>query len=278
MKMNTSYDELDTDIEAQLPNKKTNFCNRNPRVISRIKACCWFVRWITFWLLIGCIITFYLIYFIELIECRMDGSCQYDSQHDHYLKENYNKTKHRRLTVAGVNAAKRRKRHKHTCEDYEFGCCHIYTECKYNETAFTNYHTYTFHGLPKHDKEGSNCPSLSDLINGHNYHYPLPDDDNCEDSEKGCYKIETACDWRIRYLDVEDGLKDDINLYKKNIKEGLKYTKLVERVGIELKPSITGLMYEYLYKYPSKDFDSSGVIFGFCFLALVALCSSACHK
>ena len=79
-------------------------------------------------------------------------------------------------------------------------------------------------------------------------------------------------------MDVEDGLKDDINLYKKNINNGLKYTKLVERVGIEWKPSITGLMYEYLYKYPSKGFDSSGVIFGFCLLAVIAMCSSACHS
>ena len=272
MKMNTSYGELDTDIEADIPNereKKTSSC---------MKDIGWYLKWITFWVLFMLTIFIVVSYFIELIECRKDGPCHYDIQHDHYLKENYNKTKHRRLTVAGVIAANRRRRHKHTCEDYEFGCCHIYTECKYNETAFTDYHTYTFHGLPKHDKEGTNCPRLLELVTGHNYHYPLPDYHNCENSENGCYKVETECDVRIRYMDVEDGLDDDIYLYKKNVNGGLKYTNLVERVGIDRKPSITELMYEYLYKYPSKDFDSAGVLFGFAMLALIAMCSNACHN
>ena len=79
-------------------------------------------------------------------------------------------------------------------------------------------------------------------------------------------------------MDVEDGLEDDIYLYKRNVNGGIKYTNLVERIGIEGKPSITGLMYEYLYKYPSKDFDSAGVLFGFSILALIVMCSNACHQ
>jgi len=282
MKMNTSYDELDTDIEEQLPNeqeKGTSSCKVS--VITCMKDTSWYLKWITLWLLFVSIIGFYVTYFIELIECRMDGPCHYDSQHDHYLKENYNKTKHRRLSVVGLTIIanrRRRSRHKHTCEDYEFGCCHIYTECKYNETDFTDYHTYTFHGLPKHDKEGTNCPRLLDLVKGHNYHYPLSGDHNCENSENGCYKVETECDIRIRYMDVEDGLEDDIYLYKKNVNGGLKYTNLVERVGIEWKPSITELMYEYLYKYPSKGFDISGVLLGFAIFAMIVMCANACHK
>ena len=79
-------------------------------------------------------------------------------------------------------------------------------------------------------------------------------------------------------MDVEDGLEDDIYLYKKNINGGLKYTNLVERVGIEWKPSITELMYEYLYKYPSKGFDISGVLLGFAIFAMIVMCANACHK
>ena len=69
-----------------------------------------------------------------------------------------------------------------------------------------------------------------------------------------------------------------ILLYKKNIKQGIAYTNLVDRVGIEWKPSVMGLMYDYISKYPKKGMDGSGMIFGFALLAVVAMCSGACHK
>ena len=279
MKMNTSYEELDADIEQQLPKEEHKWeercetCNRSCKRFIQEKSTP--LKWLFIFVVSMSMICLYVTYFIELIECRTDGYCKYHEQHDYYLKENYNKTKHRRLTVAGRLHYNRR--HHKTCDDYEFGCCEIYTDCKYNETAFTSYHTYTFHSLPKHDKKGTNCPRLLDLVNGHNHHYPLPDDKNCEDSEKGCYKIETECDIRIRYMDTDDETHD-INRYKKNIKAGIAYTNLVDRVGIEYKPSIMGLMYDYINKYPEKGVDGSGIILGFLLLAVVAMCSSACHK
>ena len=276
MKMNTSYEELDADIEQQIPNEdhkweeRCETCNRScKRFVKDISVP---LKWFFIFVVFICIICLYVTYFIELIECRSDGYCKYHEQHDYYLKENYNKTKNRRLLLV-----RNHYRHHKTCDDYEFGCCEIYTDCKYNETAFTNYHTYTFHTLPKHDKKGTNCPRLLDLVNGYNHHYPLPDGKNCEDSENGCYKIETECDIRIRYMDTDDELRA-INLYKKNIKEGIAYTNLVDRVGIEYKTSIMGLMYYYINKYPEKGVDGSGIILGFCLFAVIAMCSSACHK
>ena len=282
MKMNTSYDELDTDIEGQLPKNEEHKweergedCNRGIKgCIQDISKC---LKWLLIWILFTFTVCAVLTYFKELIECREDGFCQYDEQHDYYLKENYNKTKHRRLTVAGVISHNRRHHHK-TCEDYKFGCCEIYTECTYNQTDFTDYHTYTFHGLPKHDKDGTNCPRLLDLVTQHNYHYPLEGDFNCENSEDGCYKIETECDIRIRFMDVEDGFKDDVKLYKRNVNKGYKYTNLVERVGIEWKPSISGLMYEYRNKYPDKGIDGSGMIFAIAILAAIVMCSGMCNN
>ena len=279
MKMNNSYEELDADIEHQLPKEDHKWeercgnCNQScKKYIQDISIP---LKWLFIFVVFMSMICLYVTYFTELIECREDGYCKYHEQHDYYLKENYNKTNHRRLTVAGVLSHNRR--HHKTCEDYEFGCCEIYTECNYNETAFTSYHTYTFHSLPKHDKKGKNCPRLLDLVNGHNHHYPVPGRLRCEDSEKGCYKIETECDISIRYMDTDDELHA-INLYKKNIKAGIAYVNLVDRVGIEYKPSIMGLMYDYINKYPKKGMDVAGMIFGFLLLAFVAMCAQACHR
>ena len=275
MKMNTSYDELDTDIEQQLPKEEHKWeercetCNRSCKRFIQEKSTP--LKWLFIFVVFISMICLYVTYFIELIECRSDGYCKYHEQHDHYLKENYNKTKHRRLTVAGII---HHNRHRKTCDDYEFGCCEIYTGCNYNETDFTSYHTYRLHGIPKHNKEGTNCPRLDDLVSEHNYHYPLPEGENCEDSIKGCYKIETECDIRIRYLDVEDGFKDDIELYKKNIHMGYKYTNLVERTGIDAEPSIYELMYEYRSKYPSRGAEVSIFIVFIVILLVLLVCVS----
>lgn len=263
--MNTSYDELDTDIEQQIPEKKESIhC-----VFSKLGPVCKDTfKLIMLCIFVGFTISAYICYIINVIECSSDGGCQYEVQHDYYLKENFNKTKHRRLTVAGVI---HHNRNRKTCDDYEFGCCEIYTECNYNETDFTNYHIYRFQGLPKHNKEGTNCPRLLNLVNEHNYHYPLSEGENCEGSIKGCYKIETECDIRIRYLDVEDGFKDDIDLYKKNILMGYKYTNFVERLGIDDEPSIYELMYEYRSKYPSRNASEDYIFIVFMIILIILL-------
>ncbi len=250
MKMNTSYEELDADIESQLPaesveSERCKYCKFGVEscIKKDIPKCLkWSTAWVLFMFMIWCIVS----YVVELLECDPDGNCHYDEQHDYYLKKNY-KTEHRRLTYAGV--IHNRRIHRHTCDDYEFGCCEIYTECEYNQTNITDYHTYTFHGLPKHNKNGTNCPRLHDLVNGHNHHFPLDDGVNCEESEYGCYKIETECDIRVRFMNMEG----DSELYKRNVHAGHKYTYLVERVGIDWKPSILKLMNEYRNKYVDTD-------------------------
>ena len=276
MKMNTSYEELDADIESQLPSPKeeSNLSENCKKVgMNYIKDIPWFLRWTSIWILFMLTIITFTYYIVDLIECHGVDSCQYDTQHDYYLKENYNKTKHRRLTVAGIIHHKRSK-HTHSCDDYQFGCCKIYTDCKYNSTEFTEYRTHSFTGIPKHNEDGTNCPSLEDLVSQHNHHYPLENGENCETSNQGCYKIETECDIRIRYLDLQDGTKDDVNLYKSNVEQGYKYGVLVERVGIDEKPTVYTLMYEYSHKYPYKN-DTSDYIFIACIIVLIpGLCFS----
>ena len=66
-----------------------------------------------------------------------------------------------------------------------------------------------------------------------------------------------------------------LQFHHKNIHMGYKYTNLVERKGIDYKPSIQGLMIEYQEKYPSKDFDISGFLI---ILSLLLLCVVSVNK
>ena len=214
---------------------------------------------------------FLLTIFLYII-CISDFIQDRNEHTDHLLKDNFNQSNHRQLTVAGVIA---HNRHKHTCNDYQFGCCEIYSDCSYNKTDFTDYKVYTFrptvHTI-KHNKEGTNCPRLIDLVVGHNRHYPIHGNASCETYDQGCFHIETECDTRIRFIDVEDGLEDDFQLYKKNVHLGHKYTNLVERNGIDIKPSIRKLLFEYEQDYPSKDFDVSVFLILLLFLLLSVAC------
>ena len=267
--MNSSYyddesDKILSDVESGIIiNKDSNCTIRLRSCQTNLKPCCpFFVKGFFVSLLLATVFLFlYILYIRELISSRN----QDDNENNHLLKENYNEN-HRQLTVAGVIA---HNRHTHTCDDYQFGCCEIYTDCSYNKTDFTDYKVHTFYHVFKHNKEGTNCPRLKDLVIQHNRHYPIHGNASCETYEQGCYQIETECDIRVRFLDVEAGSEDDIQLYKRNIHMGHKYTSLVERKGIESKPSIQGLMIDYQEKYPSKDFDIAGFI---TLLSLLLLC------
>ena len=275
--MNRSYDDEESDnmigdIESGIIiNKDSNFTIRLRSCQSNLKPCCpSFVK--------GFLVSLFLangflciLYIREPISSRN----QDDNENNHLLKENYNEN-HRQLTVAGVIA---HNRHTYTCDDYQFGCCEIYTDCSYNKTDFTDYKVHTFYHVFKHNKEGTNCPRLKDLVIQHNRHYPIHGNASCETYDQGCYQIETECDIRVHFLDVEDGpedgsedgSEDDIQLYMKNIHMGYKYTNLVERKGFDSKPSIQGLMIDYQEKYPSKDFDIEGIIISLLSLLSVVL-------
>jgi len=269
--MNRSFDadeenQMLSDFEQGIPN------DHSSEILKYWKSCetclgnTWtYVKYIIIANLILLTIYLYGLYISSLIQFRDQDP------NDHLLKDNFNQSDHRQLTVAGVIA---HKRHRHSCNDYQFGCCEIYTDCSYNETDFTDWKVNTFYNTIKKNKEGTNCPHLMDLVTQHNRHYPIPGNKSCETYEEGCQKIETECDIRIRFLDNEDGSKDDIQLYKRHIQSGHSYTNLVERVGIDYTPSIHGLMIEYELKYPSRDFDASG----FLILLLSLLLCVSCKK
>ena len=259
--LNRSYDDDESD--NILPDVETGN-TKNPSSSLRSCTCqsshqTWMNTYMKV-LIVSLILLFiflYILYISDLIQDRNDHT-------DYLLKDNFNQSNHRQLSLASIRA---HKRHRHTCNDYQFGCCEIYSDCSYNKTDFTDYKVYTFrptvHTI-KHNKEGTNCPRLIDLVTGHNRHYPIHGNASCETYYQGCHHIETECDTRIRFIDVEDGLEDDIQLYKKNVHLGHKYTNLVERNGIDIKPGILKLMFEYEQDYPSRDFDYGGFLLGLC--------------
>lgn len=247
--MNLSYDDEESDkilsdVESGI------IINEDSKFTIRLRSCQSNLKPCLFVSLLLATVFLYILYIREIISSRN----QDDNENNHLLKENYNEN-HRQLRVTFHG-----HKHRPTCNDYQFGCCEIYTDCSYNKTDFTDYKVHTFYHLMKQDKEGTNCPRLKDLVIQHNRHYPIHGNASCETYEQGCYQIETECDIRVRFLDVEDGSSDDIQLYKKNIHMGYKYTNLVERKGIDYKPSIQGLMFEYQEKYPSRGFDGSGIL------------------
>ena len=94
---------------------------------------------------------------------------------------------------------------KKTCDDFDYGCCEIYDQCKIvtiNGHQHMDYNTinldvYVTHA---HDSIKSNCVSLRDIVNGYNHVYGR---DDC--GEHGCCpSINIGCDDVLHYH-INDG-------------------------------------------------------------------------
>ena len=86
------------------------------------------------------------------------------------------------------------------CTDYEYGCCKIYYSCDISEQDELVSDTMTIspYTIVQHDKHGTNCPRLIDLITGYNNYY-LDEEGKCSESEFGCCEINHICDIRKRF-------------------------------------------------------------------------------
>jgi len=109
--------------------------------------------------------------------------------------------------------------HKRTCDDEEYGCCKIFTDCKvvgsrvsYKELDISLYR------IISHDNFMSNCPSLETLIYKYNRHYGNMSTD-C--GEYGCCPgINIDCDNAIRKSITNGNNQETVNtfLYHKKYK------------------------------------------------------------
>ena len=109
------------------------------------------------------------------------------------------------------------------CEDTEFGCCEVFGDCS---VSGDSYETKAYHLSRKFklDKEGSNCPTLEEIVKLYKKNNDM---DECQDpstsySEHGCCSVLTTCDKIIKNNETlnqtlnnqEDRLlREDINLY-----------------------------------------------------------------
>ena len=110
------------------------------------------------------------------------------------------------------------------CEDTEFGCCEVFGDCSFSED---NYETKAYHLSRKFklDKEGSNCPTLEEMVKLYKKNNDM---DECHDpstdyTSHGCCSVVTTCDKIIKNNEtfinqtlnnqVDRLLREDINLY-----------------------------------------------------------------
>ena len=102
--------------------------------------------------------------------------------------------------------------HKRTCDDEEYGCCKIFTDCKvvgdhlsYKEVDIS------VNRINSHDNFMSNCPSLETLINKYNRHYGNMSTD-C--GKYGCCPgVNLDCDNAIRKSIVNGNNRETINTF-----------------------------------------------------------------
>lgn len=75
--------------------------------------------------------------------------------------------------------------HRHhwlKCSDFDYGCCEIvYAVGGHNYSISINPYR-----IVKHDREGTNCPTIESMIQDYNSIYT---DDSCVESEEGCCKL-----------------------------------------------------------------------------------------
>jgi hypothetical protein len=105
---------------------------------------------------------------------------------------------------------------KKTCDDYNYGCCQIMTNCvpktTYLDARSVDISVYKI--LP-HDIIHSNCPSVDQLVHLYNSHYK-DNKKHCSDSEYGCCpSVNTACDHTFHM--IESNTDEMVDFYKNNI-------------------------------------------------------------
>ena len=115
------------------------------------------------------------------------------------------------------------------CEDTEFGCCEVFGDCS---VSGDNYETKEYHLSKKFklDKEGSNCPTLEEMVKLYKKNNDMGEchDPSTSYTGHGCCSVLTTCDKIIKNNETLNQtlnnqgdrlLREDINLYiqKKDI-------------------------------------------------------------
>jgi len=224
--VNQEEKEVSVEIKGETKKYECKKCISN---ISRPLVCCGFI------LLIVSLVTLFTISRDNMIwstSSNIEGSVRYNNNH-----------------------------HK-TCNDEQYGCCEIYTDCKIKGER-VEYVPYklSLHRVLPHDSVKSNCPSLGYLITEYNKHYGNMTTD-C--GQYGCCPgFNIGCDETIRETFIEGNNQETIGQLRENSKNMNILIPKEDHSGSNCKIGLNlmiDLKYSYENYYPDKDDDDDLVI------------------
>ena len=121
----------------------------------------------------------------------------------------------------------------HRCDDRGFDCCYLYTE----------QHNYQFN--PKYivgkDEEGSNCPSLEDIVKRYNEYL--------EEYEMNANCSEVVC------CHVDNTKENKIRNHRDEVETLVIKSEVKPNIHLKSCPSISHLMYMETQHYPDPNQD-----------------------
>ena len=163
--------------------------------------------------------------------------------------------------------------HHRTCEDQQYGCCEIYTDCRVKGSRVDHgSNTLSMYRVLPHDNIKSNCPSLEYLIAEYNKHYGNMTTD-C--GQYGCCPgLNIGCDETIRGVFTEGNNLGTIDKLRNNSKMMNIMIPKKDNEGTNCKKGLN-LMVEleisYEDYYPKKSDDYSVFVVLLCLL-MIAVC------
>ena len=155
-----------------------------------------------------------------------------------------------------------------TCDDMEYGCCKIYSQCKI-KNGYLDYkeHILDLHKITKSDRIGSNCYSLDHLVHKWNVEYKSENaSETCENSQYGCCPpINTACDFALR--SKRGNNQETIDFYRHHRLHSHKVTVPKKNKQGSNCPGFRGfpisaIVNAYNYGYPDPDDNGLLEFFG----------------
>ena len=177
-------------------------------------------------------------------------------------------------SMATVRAAAHHNQHKHhsssDCSNYRYGCCEIYDACSeiYDDLFYTTIKLDP-RVIHKHDELGTNCPRMTDIVEGYRDVYGSND---CENSQYGCCEVNFICDIRMySQKKYNETVEYVLKIYQKNIRDNhVNQTTGIEKID-EIGsncPSPSEIIIKYELGYPTVLDVILQVLFVYWFMCL----------
>ncbi len=151
--------------------------------------------------------------------------------------------------------------HKRTCDDTEYGCCKIFTDCKVVDDHVNYEHiNINVHRIKSHDNFMSNCPSLETLINKYNRHYGNISTD-C--GKFGCCPgVNLDCDNAIRKSIRNGNNQNTIDTFLNHKKyKPILINKIDSKGSNCYQNNLYDIIYSYEHYYPEKNNGTDLIIY-----------------